>query len=412
MSLRDKTVELTRLIEAFETEAGKFHPLSLSLEYITQSEPSYSRQFAKPNHAIMLWQYYGAIQGSEDAERLARNGIESNLQWGLRGADLSCFGVLEGEGCELFIRMAQRAGALFDEAEANSLKSQVVDELLAVEQKRHVPAKPVATSNNNALALWINYLLYHLSMTNPGRERAIRIEPDPFSLSLLALERLFSERAIGKIDRSVRSLAGLQFQVALSFPGEQRIYVSSVVDELRPHLPPDAIFYDLDYQAQLAKPNLDVLLQDIYRNRSELIVVFLCEKYAEKQWCGLEWRAIRELIKLKKDDQIMLVRFDDATIEGIFSTDGYIDARNHKPAKLAGARAAQIWGRGSARLATGHRLANRTPSSAKGVELSYASTQRPLRQNHRQPAAMRRQAVHSRLACAGERRTRPAGGWC
>ena len=67
-----------------------------------------------------------------------------------------------------------------------------------------------------------------------------------------------------------------------------------------------------------------------------MIVIFLCESYSEKQWCGLEWRAIRDLIKLKKDEQLMFVRFDDSPVEGVFSVDGYIDARVHTPDEVAG----------------------------------------------------------------------------
>ena len=104
---------------------------------------------------------------------------------------------------------------------------------------------------------------------------------------------------------------------------------------MRPELPEDSIFYDFDYQAQLSRPNLDVFLQKIYRDRSDLVVIFLCEAYAEKQWCGLEWRAIRDLIKFKRDDQIMFVRFDDAQVEGVFSLDGYIDARINSPEQVA-----------------------------------------------------------------------------
>lgn len=336
MSLNSKTDELRRLISTFESEAAKFHPLTLTTLFVTQQGESLNRPFAKPNHAIMLWQCHGTLQSEQDVERLAADVMESELQWGLRGADVSCFGILEGEGCELFVRMAQRAGSLFDEAEARTIKSKIVEELVAAEQARQPSTKPVAVSNNNPLAIWINYLLYHLSLTNPGRERAQKIEPDPFSLSLLALERLLAERAIGKIDRSVHSLSDIAFQVAMSFPGEHRPYVASVVSTLRKHLGPDAVFYDYDYQAQLARPNLDVLLQDIYRNRSSLVVVFLCEKYAEKQWCGLEWRAIREMIKFKMDDQVMFVRFDDAPVDGVLSIDGYIDARCCSPCDLAG----------------------------------------------------------------------------
>ncbi|OEZ54218.1 TIR domain-containing protein [Duganella sp. HH105] len=335
MPLTERTDELKRLIKAFESEAGKFYPLTLSLLYLTQDGHSFDRPFGTPNHVIMLWQYYGAIQGDSGAAAFAKNLEDSDLKWGVRGAELTCCGVLEGDGCALFIRMAQRAGALFDKDETNSLKSRMVQELIDAELKSGASAKPTAASNDNPLALWLNYLLFHLSLTNPGRERAQRIDPDPFTLSLLALERLYSQRSIEKVDRSVQPLSALRFKVAMSFPGERRQYISSTVTALRPNLPPDSIFYDYDYQAQLAKPNLDVLLQDIYRNKSDLIVIFLCEEYAEKQWCGLEWRAIRDLIKHKNDDQIMFVRFDDTPVEGVLSLDGYIDARIHSPEKLA-----------------------------------------------------------------------------
>lgn len=330
-----KTDELRRLIGAFELEAAKFHPLTLTTFLVTQESDNLNRPLARPNHAIMLWQYYGAMKIDHDPERLVANIMESELQWGLRGSDLTCFGILEGGGFELFIRMAQRAGSLFDETEARLIKSKIVDELIASEQARQRSTTPVAVSNDNPLAIWLNYLLYHLSLTNPGRERAQKVEPDPFSLSLLALERLLADRTTGKIDRSTRPLSEIKFQVAMSFPGEHRTYVASTVDKLREHLGPDAVFYDFDYQAQLARPNLDVLLQDIYCNRSSLVVVFLCDAYAEKQWCGLEWRAIRDMIKSRKDDQIMFVRFDDAAVDGVLSIDGYIDARRHNPTDLA-----------------------------------------------------------------------------
>jgi hypothetical protein len=250
--LAERTDELKRLIRAFEFEAAKFYSLTFSLLYVTQDGLSFNRPIGRPNHAIMLWQYYGAIEGECGAAGLAKDLEESDLKWGIRGAQLTCFGVLEGDGCELFVRMAQRAGALFDEDEAKSLKSRMAQEVLDAELKRHASAKPAAASNDNPLALWLNYLLFHLSLANPGRERVQRIEPDPFTLSLIALERLYAERSIGKVDRSERALSTLRFKVALSFSGERRQYVSATVTALRPHLPTDSIFYDYDYQAQLA----------------------------------------------------------------------------------------------------------------------------------------------------------------
>ncbi len=336
MSLSKQSAEIERLVKLFEAEASKFHDLQLSTFFVTQSGASSDRKFISPNHAVMLWQYYGPIGGDEDTDRLLGNLQDSELKLGLRGAALSSFALIEGKACDLFVRMAQRAGSLFDEEEARTIKSRVVNEILQSERTEHPSAKPTAVTNDNPLAIWLNYLLYHLSMTTPGRERAHKIEPDPFSLSLLALERLAEDHTIGKIDRSTRRLADIKFKIGMSFAGERRAYVAEVVNALRATVDPDAIFYDHDYQGQLARPNLDTLLQDIYRNQCELIVVFLCAEYAKKQWCGLEWRAIRDIIKSKKDDQVMFVRFDDAPVDGFFSIDGCIDARSVGPQEVAG----------------------------------------------------------------------------
>jgi hypothetical protein len=335
MPLSEQSAEIQRLLNAFESEASTFHELRLSTLLVTQSGASSDRKFASPNHAIMLWQYYGSVVRDQGTQRLLADLQESELKWGLKGAELSSFAVLEGQACDLFVKMAQRAGSLFDDEESRAIKSRVVNEILQSERGQRSAGKPTAVTNDNPLAIWLNFLLYHLSMTNPGRERAHNIEPDPFSLSLLALERLAKDRAIGKIDRSTRKVADIQFKVAMSFPGERRSYVAEVVGALRDTVGPDAIFYDHDYQAQLARPNLDTLLQNIYRNQSALIVVFLCAKYAEKQWCGLEWRAIRDIIKSKKDDAVMFVRFDDAPVDGVLSIDGYVDARTSSASDVA-----------------------------------------------------------------------------
>jgi hypothetical protein len=335
VTLADKGTEIERLIAAFEVEAAKFRPLSLSLVYVTQESASVDRLFAKPNHTIMLWQYYGMIGAAEDSDRLAKNVVESDLMWGLRGAEFSCFAVLEGEGCELFVRMAQRAGTLFDESEANTLSNLVLGDILRSAQARADNTKPTVATNSNPLAVWLNFLLFHLSLTNAGRERAMRIEPDPFSLSLLALESLRKNRDLRRTDRRSGDLERRRFKVGLSFPGKHRAYVSSVADALRPDLPLGAVFYDFDFQAELARPNLDLVLLDIYKNRCDLVVVFIGAAYGQSEWCGLEWRAVREMIKQKHDDQLMMIRFDDADVEGLLSIDGYVDARRYAPSEVA-----------------------------------------------------------------------------
>ncbi|HEY8095061.1 MAG TPA: TIR domain-containing protein [Methylobacter sp.] len=126
-----------------------------------------------------------------------------------------------------------------------------------------------------------------------------------------------------------------RFQVALSFPGEQRTYVEEVAQLLANALGQDAVFYDEWHKAELARPNLSSYLQAIYHQDSQLIVPFLCADYQQKPWCGLELRPIQDLIKNRQYHDIMPLRFDDAVVEGFFSIDGYIDLRKHSPEETA-----------------------------------------------------------------------------
>ena len=125
-----------------------------------------------------------------------------------------------------------------------------------------------------------------------------------------------------------------RFDVALSFPGEKRDFVAEVAEQLARTLGWERVFYDKFFEAELARPDLDTHLQTIYHDQSELIVVFLCKEYEQKDWCGLELRAIRDLIK-KRQAHIMPFRFDDTEISGFFTIDGYIDLRRRTPSETA-----------------------------------------------------------------------------
>lgn len=336
MAISNKTKEIERLIKAFEKEADKYHDIEFHTYLHKQiGKSGIERKFKQPNHVIMLWQYIGQLGNKEAIEKLGKNIEESEPQWGIRGAQLTKIGVIEGAGTPQFLKMAKRAGSIFDEQESKSFKSKVVSEILAEELKRNPKSKPTSVVNDNPLAIWLNYLLSYLSQTYPHREKSARIEPDLFTLSLFALEQLVQETEVGKADKSNTELTKINFKVAVSFPGEKRKYVSRVVDVLRKELGSDKVFYDFDYQAQIARPNADVLLQNIYHKQSDLVVIFLCEAYSKKEWCGLEWRAIRDLIKSADDSKIMFVKFDKADTDGTFSIDGYIDGSRFSTQEVA-----------------------------------------------------------------------------
>src|SRR5262249_36095959 len=115
-------------------------------------------------------------------------------------------------------------------------------------------------------------------------------------------------------------------------PGERRPYVEQVVFNLRDRkVPRERIFYDAFLPDELARLNMDAKLQTIYHDHSELIVIFISAEYDSKDWCGLEWRAIRDIAKARRGADIMPLRFDDTEIPGLFSIDGYVDLRNRDP---------------------------------------------------------------------------------
>ena len=130
-------------------------------------------------------------------------------------------------------------------------------------------------------------------------------------------------------------MAQKRFRVALSFPSEHRQFVAKVARLLVQKLGKERVFYDRNFEAELAQLNLDTYLQRLYRDESDLIVVFLCVEYERKEWCGLEWRAIRDLLKQKQASAIMPMRFDDMQVPGLFSIDGYVNLTNRRPTAVA-----------------------------------------------------------------------------
>ncbi len=152
----------------------------------------------------------------------------------------------------------------------------------------------------------------------------------------IELPHQFSQHSTASTTPARVDVTTHNFEVAFSFPGEYRELVEAVAKETTALLGAHACFYDLNYQAQLARPALDLLLQDIYSRRSQLLVVFIGTDYQRKMWPGIEWTAIRSVLTTAKaNGRIMYVRMDEGNVEGVFPHDGYIDARRFSPAQIA-----------------------------------------------------------------------------
>jgi tetratricopeptide (TPR) repeat protein len=116
-----------------------------------------------------------------------------------------------------------------------------------------------------------------------------------------------------------------RFRVAFSFAGEKRDYVRKVANALTSHFKKEEILYDKFHEAEFSRARLGRYLPKLYHEQSELIVVVVCPDYQDKEWCGLEWDAIFDLLKKRREDEVMLTRFGRATVEGLFSDAGFSD---------------------------------------------------------------------------------------
>ena len=80
---------------------------------------------------------------------------------------------------------------------------------------------------------------------------------------------------------------------------------------------------------------MDLILHNVYKNNAKLIVVFFGSSYQEKEWCGIEFRAIRDILLKKENRRIMYIKMEDGNVDGILNIDGYIDARESDPLRIS-----------------------------------------------------------------------------
>ena len=126
-----------------------------------------------------------------------------------------------------------------------------------------------------------------------------------------------------------------RFRIAFSFAGEKRDFVAKVAAILAAEFAKKSILYDKYHEAEFGRRDLGIYLPELYHKQSELIVVVICRDYETKEWCGLEWTAIHALLKNRKDDMVMLCRFDRATVTGLYDTAGYVDFDDKTPEQAA-----------------------------------------------------------------------------
>jgi hypothetical protein len=113
--------------------------------------------------------------------------------------------------------------------------------------------------------------------------------------------------------------------VAISFAGEDRPVAAEIALGLV--LKGLNVFYDEYVEADLWGKDLYVHLTKTYRDDSKFCLILVSDSYLIKQWTNHERRAAQSRAFSENREYILPLRLDDAQIDGILDTTGYIDFR-------------------------------------------------------------------------------------
>lgn len=115
------------------------------------------------------------------------------------------------------------------------------------------------------------------------------------------------------------------YDVALSFAGEDRGYVGPIAESLCEL--GIRLFYDEFAAAEMWGNDLFVLLDKVYRTRARFAVVFVSRHYASKPWTQHERQSAQARALTDVGPYLLPVRLDDSELPGLRPTVGYVDAR-------------------------------------------------------------------------------------
>jgi hypothetical protein len=142
------------------------------------------------------------------------------------------------------------------------------------------------------------------------------------------------ESILGDFDRnkSVVAIKNFEYDVALSFAGENRKYVESVARCLKER--GLKVFYDKYEKVTLWGKDLYVHLDTVYRERARFCVIFISKYYKKKLWTNHEMRSAQARAFTENKEYILPARFDDTEIPGLRSTIGYIPLKDYTPSEF------------------------------------------------------------------------------
>jgi hypothetical protein len=127
------------------------------------------------------------------------------------------------------------------------------------------------------------------------------------------------------VTAQTRDTDDFEYDVCLSFAGEDRDYVEAVADTLRDQ--GVRVFYDRYEQVELWGKDLYTHLDDVYRHSARYCVMFVSRHYANKLWTNHERQSAQARALKENAEYVLPARFDDTDVPGLRETIGYVDLR-------------------------------------------------------------------------------------
>ena len=117
-----------------------------------------------------------------------------------------------------------------------------------------------------------------------------------------------------------------EYDVTLSFAGEDRTYAEALVEILKND--GYEVFYDKYEWARLWGANLYDEFSAVYKDKARYCVMFVSEHYAQKLWTNHERQTVQARAFQESEAYILPILLDDTEIPGILPTVGYLDLRS------------------------------------------------------------------------------------
>jgi TIR domain-containing protein len=124
-----------------------------------------------------------------------------------------------------------------------------------------------------------------------------------------------------------------EYDVALSYAGEDREYVKKVANSLRRR--GIRIFYDEYQRTALWGKDLYEHLDWVYQRAARFCVLFISTRYAKRVWTDHELKSAQARAIEQKSEYILPTRFDDTQLPGVRHTVAGLDLRGITPSELA-----------------------------------------------------------------------------